>query len=304
MGVEYVKVEDQADAGQRIDNFLMRRLKGVPRQHVYRILRKGEVRVNGGRVKPTYRLAHHDEVRIPPIRTRDAMPARVAERTMELVEGSIIHEDSDIIVLDKPTGLAVHGGSSISSGVIEILRAARGDPKLELAHRIDRDTSGCLLICKRRAVLACVHSAFRDRQVHKVYEVFVTGHWSKRLRTVQSKLTRFATSWGERRVRVDASGQSSRTDFMVLDQAPFATRLEAVLHTGRTHQIRVHCKSSGHPILGDRKYGPYESTGTRLCLHASRLSIPIGNSVMKFRAPLPADMGELWARLSDGEQLD
>lgn len=322
MGVEYFKVEDAEDAGQRIDNFLIRRLKGVPRQRIYRILRKGEVRVNGGRVKPTYRLAHHDEVRIPPVRHTQSLPPQVSQRVADLVEAAIIHEDDNVIVLDKPAGLAVHGGSSISAGAIEILRAARGNPKLELAHRLDRDTSGCLLICKSRAVLASVQSAFRNRQVRKIYDVFVVGLWPKKLRTVQKQLMRYETSWGERRVRVDARGQTARTDFMVVQQAPHATRLEAVLHTGRTHQIRVHCLSSGYPIVGDSKYAARDSSretqhpkrpsggsrlgvpdGVRLCLHAARISVPIDGRVEKFKAPLPDEMANIWRRLSEGEQL-
>jgi 23S rRNA pseudouridine955/2504/2580 synthase len=282
----------------------MRHLKGVPRQRIYRILRKGEVRVNGGRVKPTYRIAHADEVRIPPLRRPDRRPVEVDARDVTRLEGAVLFEDDTVIAINKPAGLAVHGGSSIAAGVIEMLRVARDDPKLELAHRLDRDTSGCLLICKRRAVLAEVQQAFRERQVTKVYDVFVQGHWPKHLRSVQKRLLRYETAWGERRVRVDPKGRTARTDFREIARAPSATHLEAVLHTGRTHQIRVHCKSAGHPIVGDRKYGPHEGSASRLCLHAARLNVPLGGTVLKLQAPLDEEMLDLWRRLSQGETVD
>lgn len=299
MGVTFVDIDDENDVGQRIDNFLMRRLKGVPKHKIYSILRKGEVRVNSGRVKQTYRLKATDRVRIPPVATRAEAPVQLNDETQQILEASILFEDKDVIAINKPHGFAVHGGSSITSGVVELLRVIRGQPRIELAHRLDRDTSGCLLLCKKRSVLKKVQAAFRERTVKKRYTLIAQGQWPNKTRSVQDRLLRYETEWGERRVRVDAKGQIARTDFQILEQVEQATLLQAALHTGRTHQIRVHAQSQGHPILGDTKYG--RATGSieveRLCLHASRLVVPLGGDRLDLSAPLEPTMASIWEEL-------
>ena len=299
MGVTFVDIDDENDVGQRIDNFLMRRLKGVPKHKIYSILRKGEVRVNSGRVKQTYRLKATDRVRIPPVATRAEAPVQLNDETQQILEASILFEDKDVIAINKPHGFAVHGGSSITSGVVELLRVIRGQPRIELAHRLDRDTSGCLLLCKKRSVLKEVQAAFRERTVKKRYTLIAQGQWPNKTRSVQYRLLRYEKEWGERRVRVDAKGQIARTDFQILEQVEQATLLQAALHTGRTHQIRVHAQSQGHPILGDTKYG--RATGSieveRLCLHASRLVVPLGGDRLDLSAPLEPTMASIWEEL-------
>jgi 23S rRNA pseudouridine955/2504/2580 synthase len=304
MAVSYVDITDQQDVGQRADNYLMRILKGVPRQHVYRILRRGEVRVNGGRVKASYRLQLHDRIRIPPVRTRQEMPVQYSKRTAQLLKAAVLFEDEDFMVINKPAGMAVHGGSSISSGVVEILREMTGNSRLELVHRLDRDTSGVLALAKKRSALVAAQEQFRARTVKKIYQVFVAGVWPRATRVVQLKLQRYETSWGERRVRVDSHGKTARTDFSILDTAGTrATRLQATLHTGRTHQIRVHASASGHAILGDDKYTPAadkqdaSATDLRLCLHACKLTIPLAHQVLKVSAPVAEDMEQIWSEL-------
>ncbi len=296
MPVTYVDIVDENDIGQRIDNYLLRVLKGVPRQHVYRVLRKGEVRVNGGRIRSSYRLQRNDRLRIPPVRTRQEMPVEYSQDALQTLQAATIYEDEAYLILDKPAGMAVHGGSSIRAGIVEIMRDALNLPRLELVHRLDRETSGCLALAKTRTALKTAQAAFRQRQVKKIYEVFVAGAWPERNRTVALKLKRYETAWGERRVRVSQAGQAARTDFAVLDRAPAATRLQASLHTGRTHQIRVHASASGHPILGDEKYGDGAS-GPRLCLHASRLSFPGLDGQIRVSAAVPGDLEAFWQAL-------
>lgn len=303
MGVTYLDVLDQQDVGQRADNFLMRILKGVPRQHIYRILRRGEVRVNGGRVKASYRLQLNDRIRIPPVRTREEMPVKYSDDIRQQLLESVLYEDDDFLIINKPSGVAVHGGSSISAGVIEILRDATGNPRLELVHRLDRGTSGCLAMAKKRSALRLAQEQFRERTVKKIYEVLVAGVWPKATRVVQLKLQRYETSWGERRVRVDSHGQSARTDFAIVEVAgDQASRLQATLHTGRTHQIRVHTSASGHGVLGDDKYsalpaGTVQPEYPRLCLHAKKLHIPMPTDVLKVTAPVSEDIEQVWQAL-------
>ncbi len=304
MSVRYVDVFDQQDVGQRVDNFLLRQLKGVPRQHIYRLLRKGEVRINGGRVKASYRLTLNDRIRIPPVRTADTLPVQYSTKTQQNLTDAILFEDEQYLVIDKPSGIAVHGGSGIGAGVVEILRDMTGNLRLELVHRLDRDTSGCLALAKNRQALSYAQQQFRDRQVKKIYEVFVAGAWPQQFRTVQLKLQRFETSWGERRVKVSSDGRASRTDFAVLDRAANrATRLQATLHTGRTHQIRVHTSANGHPVLGDDKYTQASSEQTtpdaapRLCLHARKLMIPLERGALKVNAPVSAALEAYWVGL-------
>ncbi len=304
---------DEQHAGQRIDNFLISRLKGLPRTRIYRILRRGEVRVNKGRIRQHYRLKPGDVVRIPPLRLAESVPSREPTRQLrELVEECILFEDRGLIVLDKPSGVAVHGGSGCSHGIIEALRAARGERHyLELVHRLDRDTSGCLMIAKRRPVLTALHTAFRHAQVRKRYLVLVKGHWSGGVRDVEASLRRNALRSGERLVRVDAAGKVGRTRFAPRRPGKTASLMEALPFTGRTHQIRVHAASIGHPVAGDAKYGEREFNRRtrdhglrRLFLHAASLGFanPADGTPLTIEAPLPAELLRVLAGLGlDGE---
>ena len=281
---------------QRIDNFLVRHLKGVPKSHVYRILRSGEVRVNGGRIKQDYRLQAGDKVRGPPVRIAAPEP-RPAAHSLRL---PVVFEDDALIVIDKPSGIAVHGGSGISFGVIESLRAERPKAKfLELAHRLDRDTSGLLLIAKKRSALVELHRMLREGEIGKDYCAVVKGRWKGGARKVDVALHKFVTAAGERRVSARTDGARAVTQFKLLALGDSVSQIEARLLTGRTHQIRVHAAHIGHPILGDDKYGDFElnrelvkSGVKRLFLHARRLSLlhPLTSESCEFEAPLPADM--------------
>jgi len=307
-GVRYVTVGD--DGGQRIDNYLLRELRGLPKSRIYRMLRKGEVRVNGARVKPTHRLAAGDQLRLPPVRGLPgnrgaAAAAHVGQAVLDTLAASIVFEDEALLVLNKPAGMPVHGGSGLSFGAIEALRRLRPDASLELAHRLDRDTSGCLLVAKSRPMLKLLHAALRAREVKKDYVLVVLGRWSRRVTTVQLPLVRYVTASGERRVRVAEGGKASRTDFTIRHAAPGATLLDARLHTGRTHQIRVHAAASGHAVAGDEKYSAPEQLERarragvhRLCLHAASLSLEIGGSRRRFEAPAPETLLAAWEALA------
>ena len=279
----WMEVGEESEA-QRIDNFLLRTLKGVPKSHVYRVLRSGEVRVNSGRVKPDYRLRAGDRIRLPPIRVSEKKPAARPR------EFPIVHEDASILVLDKPAGVAVHGGSGVSFGVIESLRAARPQAKvLELAHRLDRDTSGLLIVAKKRAALVELHRMLRDGEVEKVYLALVKGDY-KGPPEIRAPLHKYVTGSGERRVAVTARGMSAVTRVKVLKRAAGLTLLEVRLLTGRTHQIRVHLAHVGHPVLGDEKYGGGDAK--RLFLHASRLAFrhPLTGEPVRLESPAPVEM--------------
>ncbi len=287
-------------AGQRLDNFLLGALKQVPRSRVYAMVRKGEVRVNGGRARPHTRLAAGDVVRIPPVPAPAAPDVRPAERLASVIRDAVLYEDERLVVLDKPAGIAAHGGSGVSAGVIEALRA--GDPNgwFELVHRLDRDTSGCMAVAKDRATLLELHRAFREGTVKKTYDVMVEGRWPRRLRTVADALRRYALPNGERRVRVDAAGAAARTDFEVVEAVDPCTWLRAYPRTGRTHQIRVHAAARGHPVLGDRKYGDrrgVRAPARRLMLHASSIAFPLDGARRRFRAPPDALFTGTWERL-------
>ena len=289
----------EEDAGQRIDNYLLRLLKGVPKSHVYRVLRSGEVRVNRGRVDQTYRLAQGDVVRVPPVR----LPQRV-ERRVPGAEFKILLEDEHLLVIDKPAGVAVHGGSGVSFGVIEQLRAARPQAKfLELVHRLDRETSGILMLAKKRSALTSLHQQMRDGTTDKRYLVLVHGDWRNARQHVRLPLFKYPGADGERRVRVQADGMPSHTVFTLLRKYGAFALLEAELKTGRTHQIRVHLASSGFPIAGDDKYGDFalnkrlQKAGSepgvlkRMFLHAHQLTFahPGSGESVTLNAPLPAE---------------
>jgi 23S rRNA pseudouridine955/2504/2580 synthase len=302
--VSWITVDETAE-GQRIDNFLCRILKGVPKSHVYRILRSGEVRVNKGRAGPERRLSAGDVLRVPPVRTaRSAESGDGVPRAARPFRLPILHEDDALLAVDKPPGVAVHGGSGISMGLIEQLRAGRPDARfLELVHRLDRDTSGILLVAKTRAALLALHSALREGEVDKRYQVLVRGRWRDAVRTVRAPLHKYSTAAGERRVRVDETGRASETVFRrvrvwTTHEPPLAL-LEAELRTGRTHQIRVHLAHIGFLLAGDEKYGDFSWNRTlrvkglrRMFLHAHRLSLPhpTTGDALALESPLPADL--------------
>lgn len=278
-------VEISADhAGQRVDNYLMFYLNGVPKSLVYRILRKGEVRVNKGRIKPEYRLQTGDIVRIPPVRQAEkAAPGKVPEPVLKQIEDRIIYEDKRILVLNKPSGLAVHGGSGLSFGVIEALRVLRPKIKeLELVHRLDRDTSGCLIIAKKRSALRRLHEHLREGTIDKRYLTLLKGKWHGPSRWVDAPLLKNVVKSGERMVFVDDKGKQARTEFMPYSVSATASLMSVKLDTGRTHQIRVHAQHIGHPIAGDEKYGDSEFNAElkklglkRLFLHAFSLKFSL-----------------------------
>ena len=276
--------------GQRLDNFLLRCLKGVPRSRVYRLVRRGEVRVNGGRVRPSYRVQRDDRVRIPPLRASSPADARPSpgRRAIDALLERTLHEDDDLLVLDKPSGMAVHGGSGVAFGVVETLRHFDAETRYELAHRLDRDTSGCLAVAKSRRALLHLHRQFRTGSVRKRYDLVVVGHWPGGRRSATEPLQRYLLASGERRVRVAAGGDPARTDFAVVARSEDATWLAAFPKTGRTHQIRVHAAHAGHPIVGDDKYGQPSRRAGRLLLHARSLTLAVGDSRRRFEAPLPA----------------
>lgn len=277
--VRYVEA-GEGDAGQRVDNFLLRQLQRIPKSHVYRLLRKGEVRVNGKRAKPDQRLLEGDKVRIPPVRfDPSAATEKPTKALQRFITDAIIFEDADLIVLNKPSGLAVHGGSGLSNGVIEALRAARPElTELELVHRLDRETSGCLLIAKRRAVLRELHAVLREREMRKHYWALVCGRWPLGEKTLNLSLITNQKQGGERMVRVHADGQAAVSTFTPIKHFRVATLMDVSIGTGRTHQIRVHAAYAGHPVAGDEKYGDHACNDAlkefglkRMFLHARAL---------------------------------
>ena len=289
------------EAGQRIDNFLMRHFKTVPRSRVYRLLRKGEVRVNRKRVDAEYRIREGDEVRLPPVRI-DASeePGRPSSSLLELLERAVIFQDRHLLVVDKPAGVAVHGGSGMSFGVIEALRASRPRETLELVHRLDRDTSGCLLVARDRTTLTALHAVIRNGGMHKTYLALVAGSWQLGTKRIDAPLATDNRVHGERHVRVAAAGKDSVSVFKPLQFfGSLATLMEVDIPTGRTHQIRVHASFAGHPLLGDDKYGDRERNAElkrhglkRTFLHAQSVAFDWPGSGVPFHvsAPLPGEL--------------
>jgi 23S rRNA pseudouridine955/2504/2580 synthase len=291
---------DEGGAGQRLDNFLLRHLKGVPKTHVYQIIRSGQVRVNKGRASADARLNMGDTVRVPPLRL--AAPAAAAPAPAR--EFPILLEDEHLIALDKPAGVAVHGGSGVSFGVIEQLRRARPEARfLELVHRLDRETSGILLIAKKRGALKALQEQFRARDTGKTYLALVLGEWPARIKTIDAPLHKYLLPNGERRVRVAAKNEPearpAHTRVKVRQRLPGCTLLEVSIQTGRTHQIRVHLAAQGHPVAGDDKYGDFERNRAlqkqglkRMFLHAWRLQFthPASGERVELLAPLPDEL--------------
>jgi 23S rRNA pseudouridine955/2504/2580 synthase len=305
--VRYVEI-DAEQAGKRLGQFLLKLLGTVPRSRVYRVVRKGEVRVNGHRADPAQRLQLHDKVRVPPVRIEpEGAPPRIPRALLERVRDAIIVENDKLIVIDKPAGIAVHGGSGLSFGVIEVLRALRPEDSLELVHRLDRDTSGCLLVARKASALRVMHALLREGLFEKRYLTLLKGHWPHGRTRIDVPLRTDMRVSGERTVQAHASGKAALSDFRPLQFfGKRATLMEVGLLTGRTHQIRVHAAHAGHPVAGDEKYGDADFNTelgalglARMFLHAHSVSFewPQGGA-FSASAPLPADLAAIVDRLS------
>ena len=305
--VTWLEVGDESE-GQRIDNFLLRIAKGVPKSHIYRIVRSGEVRVNKGRIAADYRLKLGDKLRVPPMRTAE----RESQAAVPAREFEIAWEDEALIVIDKPSGVAVHGGSGVSFGVIEQLRRARPLAKfLELAHRLDRDTSGLLVVAKKRTALTKLHDLFRDGGIGKRYLALVKGQWRNELQHVRLPLYKYLTADGERRVSVNPDGKPSHSIVRLVARWENFSLVEVELKTGRTHQIRVHLAHLGFPIAGDDKYGDFplnkllQKTGlSRMFLHAAKLALPhpLSGELLELQSSLPAELKSFVDKLDRNER--
>ncbi|MDD2658360.1 MAG: 23S rRNA pseudouridine(955/2504/2580) synthase RluC [Methylococcales bacterium] len=301
--VIYVEITEN-NSDQRLDNFLITHLKGVPKSHIYRIVRKGEVRVNKGRIDIKYRLVAGDIVRIPPVRVAERTEESfVTQSLKDALLQAILFEDDAFLILNKPAGFPVHGGSGVTSGIIEGLRVIRPEAHfLELVHRLDRDTSGCLLIAKKRSALRKLHELFRDDLVQKTYQALLSGQWARKKQLVTAPLLKNISKGGERMVVISQSGKAAETHFRRLKLFRNATLVEASPKTGRTHQIRVHAASLGHPIVGDERYGldevnkVFKNKGyKRMFLHAETLKFqhPVTGVQMSISAPLPPHLENL-----------
>jgi 23S rRNA pseudouridine955/2504/2580 synthase len=305
-GVRHIEIGAD-EAGRRLDQFLLRLFGTVPRSRVYRLVRKGEVRVNGRRAEPALRLALHDKVRVPPVRIepKDA-PPRIPHALLEALRSAIIVEDKRLLVIDKPSGIAVHGGSGVSFGVIEVLRALLPQEPLELVHRLDRDTSGCLLVARQRSTLRTLHALLREGLFEKRYLALVKGRWPHGRTRIDVPLRTDIRVGGERTVRAHASGKAALSEFRPVQFfGKRATLMEVLLYTGRTHQIRVHAAHAGHVLAGDEKYGDADfnrelvAVGLgRMFLHAHSVSFewPEGD-VFSASSPLPADLAQVLEKL-------
>jgi 23S rRNA pseudouridine955/2504/2580 synthase len=307
--VTWLEVGDEAE-GQRIDNYLLRIAKGVPKSHIYRILRSGEVRVNKGRIAAEYRLQIGDRLRVPPMRTAE----RPSQAAVPAREFALAYEDEALIVVDKPAGTAVHGGSGVSFGVIEQLRRARPLAKLlELAHRLDRETSGLLVVAKKRVALTRLHDMFRDGAIAKRYLALVKGSWRNELQHVRLPLHKYLTTEGERRVSVNVEGKAAHSIVRLVARWENFSLVEVELKTGRTHQIRVHLSHLGFPIAGDDKYGDFplnkalQKAGLgRMFLHAAKLALPhpLSNEPLVLESPLPPDLRSFIDQLEKNEKRE
>lgn len=298
--VQYIEITENF-ISQRIDNFLLTRLKGVPKTRIYRLLRKGEVRVNKKRIPPSYRLQSGDQVRVPPVRLPTQLPLpKPGRQMMQLLAERILYEDKGLLILNKPSGIPVHGGSRVKLGIIEILREMYPKiPHLELAHRLDADTSGCLVLAKKRSILKELHELLRARGFRKIYLALTQGHWKPQELTVDAPLQKNILQSGERMVKVHPEGKPSLTIFKTIQVFKQATLVQADLQTGRTHQIRVHAHYRRHPIAGDEKYGDDIFNKTlrqiglkRLFLHSQSVEFPLASTgqLIKITAPLDEEL--------------
>ena len=295
---------DEFSIGQRLDNYLVKQLKGVPKSHIYRIIRKGEVRVNKGRKKADYRLISEDIIRIPPIRTSTTMAVKPSDNLLETLNNSILFEDKGLLIINKPHGMAVHGGSGVTIGIIEALKSQYKEP-IELVHRLDRATSGCLILAKKRSVLKALHEQLFNHQLEKRYIALVKNSWSKKRHTVDAPIYQ-----NSRNSVIDSKGKESLSHFHPLKNFQIddysASLVDVVIETGRTHQIRVHAKYVEHPVAQDNKYGDpnfdklMKKKGlNRLFLHAKAITFtnPMTNEIQKVSAPLPDDLEKFLAKL-------
>lgn len=290
---------DEASEGQRVDNYLLSRLKGVPKSHIYRIIRRGEVRINKKRVKALTKLLSGDELRIPPIRIAESSKPVIKTKTLDFIRKTVVIETPEYLVINKPHGLAVHGGSGVSLGAIELLRAAYENNNLELVHRLDKDTSGCLLVAKRKSFLRRAHALFRDKKVKKHYMALLVGRWQgSKQKIVKSALQKNRLSSGERVVASSDEGKASQTVFQLIENFDNCCLVSAYPKTGRTHQIRVHAEEIGQPIVGDKKYGyklpaylAQQLSSRRMFLHARSLSFHLDESL--FFEVLPDESWQL-----------
>ncbi len=307
--VEMVEISSD-QAGQRLDNFLLTKLKGVPKSHIYRLLRSGQVRVNKGRKKPAYRIEPGDSIRIPPVRTAASAESVVPDSVLELVKNARLFENSDILVVNKPPGIAVHGGSELKFGIIEVLRKIYPGQFIELVHRLDRETSGCLVLAKNRDTLNTLHRALRNENpdkkapgLEKTYLALLAGLWQHGEKTIELPLRKVHRS-GEHRIEVSDDGQHATSHFKLVQHYRNASLMQIRIDTGRTHQIRVHAAASGHPVAGDTKYGDaafnreMKKAGLhRLFLHASHIVLPLGEGI-SVHAPLSEDLSQLLDNLT------
>ena len=295
-----------AQLNQRLDNFLIKQLDNVPRTRIYRIIRKGEVRVNKKRSKPDYKLQIGDQVRIPPVHMDQRKPrkARPPATLVSKIEQAVLYQNRDILIVNKPAGLAVHAGSGVDYGLIDVMRLLYPNTEIELVHRLDRDTSGCLLLAKNRQALLGMQALLQERQLNKNYTAVVQGYWPQEIAEISQPLKKFHLPNGERRVRVDPAGKPALSRIKLLRGGKFYSIIQVELVTGRTHQIRVHCQAQGHPIAGDDKYGDSDFNRNlrrrgirRLMLHASSLELPlcVYTSEIVINAPLPAEFELLLA---------
>jgi len=295
--VEIIEITS-AQVNQRVDNFLLKTLKNIPRTRIYRIIRKGEVRVNKKRIKPDYKLKIGDLLRVPPLRIDDSKTVEkvILDRHLQNLESAILFENKHLMVIDKPAGLAVHSGSGVDFGVIDIMRKLRTGSEMELVHRLDRDTSGCLLLAKHRQSLLTMQNCVQNNSLMKFYQAVVKGRWPDGLTEINHRLKKMHLPNGERRVFVDASGQKALTRIVNIQAGDRFSQLGIQLISGRTHQIRVHCQAEGHELAGDNKYGDRDFNRAmkkcgmkRLMLHASRLELPATdyNEEIVINAPLP-----------------
>ena len=298
------EVVDESGHGQRIDNFLLKHLKGVPKSHLYKLMRKGQVRVNGKRIKPAHKLLCDDRVRIPPVRFSESKSPPVAAYWLERFADCVLYEDDRMLVINKPAGVSVHRGSGVEHGVIDILKASRDEARhWSLVHRLDRDTSGCLLIAKQREALLTLQDLFRNGSVHKEYLALTVGEWPAHIRTVDYPLRKNVLEGGERIVVVDRQGKPARSHFSVVETCSAASLMRVEIETGRTHQIRVHAQRSGHPVVGDQRYGDkvfnraVRKLGLqRLFLHAARLEFSQGHPI-SVECPLAEELQVFFAQL-------
>ncbi len=296
---------DEAHEGQRIDNFLLARLKGVPRSHIYRLLRTGQVRVNKGRIKPVYRLKQGDVVRVPPVNVAASRENVVPDALCERLEDRILYEDQEIMILNKPPGVAVHGGQNLPWGVIEAVRRLRGDGT-DLVHRLDRGTSGCLILTLDRRFLKQMNALFADRQMYKRYRTLLQGRWRGGEKSLDLSLAKGREASGRRRIYIDDEGKTSLSRFIPVACFDRASLLDVEIGTGRMHQIRIHAAHLGHPVAGDDKYGDFAFNREmrhfglkRMFLHAAelRFELPWSGRQIQVEAPLDDDLQQVVARL-------